>query len=99
MPNAYISGTGGYVPPTVVTNADLIEKYGVDTTDEWIQKRTGIQARRFAEAGVGSSDMAVEASRQALEAAGLAPQDLDMILFATLSPEFSFPGAGVLLQE
>ena len=99
MPNAYISGTGGYVPPTVVTNADLIEKYGVDTTDAWIQKRTGIQARRFAEAGVGSSDMALEASRQALEAAGLAPQDLDMILFATLSPEFSFPGAGVLLQE
>ena len=51
MPNAYISGTGFYVPPTVVTNDDLVEKYGIETSDEWIQKRTGIQERRYAEAG------------------------------------------------
>lgn len=99
MPNAYISGTGGYVPERVVTNDDLVEQYGIDTNHEWIHRRTGIEERRYAEEGVGSADLGLEASKRALDAAGLEPHDLDMILFATLSPEYCFPGSGVFLQE
>ncbi len=99
MTNAYISGTGFHVPPDVVTNDDLIRRFGVDTTHEWIVQRTGIEQRRFAEAGVGTSDMALEAARSALAQAGLRPQDLDLIVFATLSPEHAFPGSGVYLQR
>ena len=71
MPNAYISGTGFYVPPTVVTNDDLVRQYGIDTSDEWIQKRTGIQERRFAEEGQTTSDFGAHAAKEAIEAAGL----------------------------
>ncbi len=99
MRNAYISGSGGYVPPRVVTNDDLVEQYGIDTSDEWIQKRTGIKERRFAADGVGTADLALPASQQAIEAAGLEPRDIDMILFASLSPDHVFPGSGVLLGE
>jgi 3-oxoacyl-[acyl-carrier-protein] synthase-3 len=99
VPNAYISGTGGYVPPRVVTNDDLVNDYGMDTTHEWIVKRTGIEARRFAEEGVGSADLAVPAARDAIAAAGLEPKDIDLIVFATLSPEHCFPGSGVYLQQ
>ena len=99
MPNAYISGTGSYLPPRVVTNDDLARDYGIDTTDEWIQKRTGIKERRFAEQGMGSAEMGARAARQAVEAAGIEAKDLDMILFASLSPDFHFPGSGVLVQE
>ena len=99
MTNAYISGTGFHVPPGVVTNDDLIHRFGIDTTHEWIVQRTGIEQRRFAEAGVGSSDMAAEAARAALAQAGLRPHDLDLIVFATLSPEHAFPGSGVYLQH
>lgn len=99
MPNAYISGTGGYVPPRVVTNDDLVKDFGIDTSHEWILQRTGIEERRFAEAGVCSADMAVPAAEMALERAGLQKSDLDMIVFATLSPKHAFPGDGVYLQE
>lgn len=99
MLNAYISGTGFYVPPRVVTNADLAREYGIDTTHEWILQRTGIEERRFAAEGVGSSDLAVKASEDAIERAGIKKTDLDMILFATLSPEHCFPGSGVHLQR
>jgi 3-oxoacyl-[acyl-carrier-protein] synthase-3 len=99
VPNAYISGTGGYVPPTVVTNDDLRTKYGIDTDHEWIHKRTGINERRFSEAGVRTSDLGYEASVLALEAAGLQATDLDLILFATLSPDMHCPGSGVFLQR
>ncbi|GAC1546392.1 MAG: ketoacyl-ACP synthase III [Polyangiales bacterium] len=99
MPNAYVSGTGFYVPPGVVTNDDLAKRYGIDTTHEWIVQRTGIEQRRFAEEGVGSADLATHASKMALEAAGLTPHDLDMIVFATLSPDHCFPGSGVYLQQ
>ena len=99
MVRAYISGTGSYVPPRVVTNDDLITTYGVATTHDWIVQRTGIEARRFADAGVGTADMALEASRAALAQAGLRPQDLDLIIVATLSPEHAFPGSGVFLQR
>jgi 3-oxoacyl-[acyl-carrier-protein] synthase III len=97
--NATITGTGFYVPPRVVTNDDLIREYGIETSDEWIQQRTGILERRFAEPGVGSSDLALEASTMALADAGIVARDLDMIIFATLSPDHCFPGAGVYLQD
>lgn len=99
MPNAYISATGYYVPPRVVTNDDLVNTYGIETSHEWIVQRTGIEARRFAEEGVGSADLGLFAARQALERGGLSARDLDMIVFATLSPEHAFPGSGVYLQQ
>jgi 3-oxoacyl-[acyl-carrier-protein] synthase-3 len=96
--SARITGTGFYVPPRVVTNDDLA-KMGIDTTSEWIIQRTGIEERRYAEEGVGTSDLALPAARAAIERAGLQPRDLDLIVFATLSPEMAFPGSGVLLQQ
>ena len=94
---AKIEGTGLYVPPDVYTNADLAKL--MDTSDEWIQQRTGIKERRFAQDGVGVSDLAVLAAQNALEMAYLKPKDLDMIIFATLSPDYYFPGPGVFLQD
>jgi len=99
MPNAYISGTGGYVPPRVVTNDDLREQYGIDTTHDWIVQRTGIEERRYAEPGTGSSDLAVPACEEAIKNAGITPKDIDMILFCTLSPDIHFPGSGCFLQR
>jgi 3-oxoacyl-[acyl-carrier-protein] synthase-3 len=98
VPHAYISGTGFFVPPRVVTNDDLVAM-GVDTTHDWIVQRTGIEARRFADEGVGTSDLAVPAASDALARAGIAARDLDLIVFATLSPDMAFPGSGVLLQQ
>ena len=99
MLNAYISGTGMYVPPRSVTNDDLKNVYGIDTTHDWIVQRTGIEARRWAPEGVGSSEMGTLAAKDALENAKLKARDLDMILFATLSPDMCFPGSGPLLQQ
>jgi len=98
LPNAYISGTGFHVPDDVVSNEELSKRYGIDTSHEWIVKRTGIEARRFAPAGVGTSDLAVPAVEMALERAELAKTDIGMIIFATLSPDHAFPGSGVYLQ-
>jgi 3-oxoacyl-[acyl-carrier-protein] synthase-3 len=95
--NAFISGTGFYVPPRVVTNADLVAM-GIDTTNEWIIQRTGIEERRYSEAGVGTADLALPAAKDAIARAGLSARDLDLIVFATLSPDMAFPGCGVLLQ-
>jgi 3-oxoacyl-[acyl-carrier-protein] synthase-3 len=83
----------------VVTNHDLVDVYGMDTSDEWIVRRTGVSERRFAEPGVATSDLAVEAARQAVEAAGIAPRDLDLIVASTLSPDKAFPGIGVYVQR
>jgi len=91
-----ISGTGYYVPPKIVSNHDL-EKL-MDTSDEWIRQRTGIVYRRFAEEGVGTSDLAVEAARRAAENAGVDLSEIDFIVAATLSPDYYFPGIGVLVQ-
>jgi 3-oxoacyl-[acyl-carrier-protein] synthase-3 len=99
LPNAYISGTGFYVPPRVVTNDDLRTQYGIETDNEWIVKRTGIEERHFAEAGLCSSDLAVPAVERALVSAGLQKTDLDLIVFCTLSPDMAFPGSGVFLQR
>lgn len=92
-----ILGTGRYLPPRIVTNHEL-EKL-MDTSDEWIQQRTGIRERRFVDEGVGSSDLGLPAALRAMEVAGLSPQELDFLVFATLSPDYTFPGSGCLLQD
>ena len=97
MPSVRIVGTGSYVPAKVLTNADL-EKL-VDTSDEWIVTRTGISERRIAPEEEATSDLALRASRAALEAAGLDPADLDMILVATITPDMMFPSTACVLQE
>jgi len=95
--HAYVAGTGYYVPPRVVTNQDLIDG-GIETTNEWIVARTGIEARRFSIDGEGPSDLALPAAREAIERAGLQVEDIDFLIFATLSPEHAFPGSGCYLQ-
>ena len=97
MTRSRITGIGFHVPERVVTNADLEKR--MDTTDAWIVERTGIRERRFVEPGVGSTDLALEASRKALADAGRRPEDVDFIVFATISPDYVFPGCGVLLQD
>jgi 3-oxoacyl-[acyl-carrier-protein] synthase-3 len=98
MPRTKIAGIGSYVPKNVVTNNDLV-KY-MDTSDEWIQERTGIKERRFADrTKETTTTMAVEAAKIAIERAGISSQDIDFIIFATLSPDYYFPGCGVLLQR
>ena len=97
MPNPYISGTGFYLPPRIVTN-DEISTY-MDTSDEWIQERTGIKERHYVEKGEGPSDIAIPATKQALNAAGLKVSDIDFIIFATSTPDFYAPGSGCLIQE
>jgi 3-oxoacyl-[acyl-carrier-protein] synthase III len=98
MPRSAILGVGHYVPTKVVTNDDLAKL--MPTSDEWIQQRTGIKERRFIERdGVGASDLAVPAAKMALERAGRSVRDVDMIVFATLSPDVNFPGSGCFLGE
>ncbi len=98
MPLSKIAGIGKYVPANVVTNNDLI-KY-MDTNDEWIQERTGIQERRYAHrTEETTTTMAVEAAKIAIERAGTTAQEIDFIVFATLSPDYYFPGCGVLVQR
>ena len=93
-----IAGVGKYLPKNVITNNDL-KKY-MDTSDEWIKERTGIQERRYADrTGETTTTMAVEAAKMAMERAGTTAQDIDFIVFATLSPDYYFPGCGVLLQR
>lgn len=99
MRNAFISGTGFYAPPRVVTNDDLRTVYGIDTTHDWIVQRTGIEERHFADEGVGTADLAVPAAEEALRRAGLEKKDIDLIIFCTLSPDAVFPGSGVFLQK
>ncbi|MEO5647615.1 MAG: beta-ketoacyl-ACP synthase III [Chitinophagaceae bacterium] len=98
MNNSKIAGIGYYVPEKVVTNDDLT-KY-MDTSDEWIQERTGIKERRYAKRfGETTTTMGVEAAKIAIERAGITALDIDFIVFATLSPDYFFPGCGVLLQR
>ena len=92
-----IAGTGSYLPERVVTNHDL-EKM-VDTTDEWIRTRTGIERRHVAAAGETTVDLAEHATRRALEAAGVAPEEVDFIAFGTTTPDLIFPNCGTLLQK
>ncbi len=92
-----ITGTGMHVPPRVVTNHDL--EALMDTSDEWIQQRSGIRERRFADEETGPADLALQASLRALEAAGLTAEDLDLVVVATLTPDYYFPGTSALLQD
>jgi len=91
-----IVGTGGYLPPKVVTNDDLAKQ--MDTTDEWIRTRTGIRQRHIAEPSQASSDLGVEASRAAFAAARIAPHDIDLIIVATATPDYIFPSTACIMQ-
>lgn len=98
MPRTLIAGIGMYVPEHIITN-QYLTKY-MDTSDEWIQERTGIKERRFAHRTLETTTtMGVEASKIAIERAGITSADIDFIIFATLSPDYYFPGCGVLLQR
>jgi 3-oxoacyl-[acyl-carrier-protein] synthase III len=98
MRRSTILGVGSYVPSRVVTNHELAKL--MTTSDDWIVQRTGIKERRFIEhSGIGASDLAVPASRAAMAHAGVAPEQIDAIVFATLSPDYTFPGSGCLLGD
>lgn len=98
MPNAIIKGMGFYVPENVVKNADL--ETMMETNDAWIQERTGIEERRWVIPGEDTtSGMGVKAAKKAIANAGIATTDVDFIIFATLSPDYYFPGPGVQVQE
>ena len=91
-----IAGTGSYLPEQIVTNFDLEKK--MDTTDEWIRTRTGIERRHIAADGQTTVDLAEIAARRAIEAAGVTPAEIDFIVFGTTTPDLVFPNCGVLLQ-
>src|SRR5262245_10874176 len=95
--NSRILGLGHYVPERVVTNADLTRV--MDTSDEWIQQRTGIRERHFVSADAGPADLGLFAARDALREAGVKASDLDLVLLATLSPDIDFPCGASLLQR
>jgi len=98
MPNAKIAGIGFYVPEQVVTNFDLMRH--MDTTDEWIQERSGIVERRYAKRHEETTSvLGANAAKIAIERAGITKEDVDFIIFATLSPDYFFPGCGVLMQR
>ena len=97
MPKSKIKGVGFYVPDNVIKNSDLEEI--MDTSDEWIQERTGIKERRWVEGDLTTSLMGTYASKIAIKNAKISKNDIDFIIFATLSPDYFFPGSGVLLQK
>ncbi len=99
MYHSKIAGLGFYVPENIVTNDDLSKL--MDTNDEWIQERTGIKERRHVQIGDGNTttSMGVKAAQIAIERSGVAKEDIDFIVFATLSPDYYFPGPGVLVQR
>ncbi|WP_127752531.1 beta-ketoacyl-ACP synthase III [Devosia sp. 1566] len=91
-----IRGVGAYLPEKILTNAELAKM--VDTSDEWIQQRVGIKERHIAAEGQFTSDLAVAAAQQALDAAGMTPHDIDLIIVATTTPDYTFPAAATLVQ-
>ncbi|WP_349742786.1 beta-ketoacyl-ACP synthase III [Roseateles cavernae] len=99
---ARILGTGSYLPPKRLSNADLaaqLARDGIETSNEWIVERTGIHARHFADDGVAASDLALPAARAALESAGVAADEIDLIIVATSTPDMVFPSTAALLQH
>ena len=97
-----ITGTGSHLPPRRVTNAELVARLaqqGIESSDQWIRERTGIRARHFAEPGVFASDLGAEAARKALESAGVAAQEIDLIIVATSTPDMVFPSTATILQH
>jgi len=96
-----IAGTGSHLPPRRLSNDDLARQLaaqGIETSDQWIVDRTGIRARHFAADGVACSDMALDAARHALEAAACKPEDVDLIIVATSTPDMVFPSTACILQ-
>ena len=96
MTRAVIAGSGAAIPPRRVTNAMLSRI--MDTSDEWIRERSGVEARHYVEPGTATSDLGAQAARSALEAAGVDAREVDLVVFATMTPDHFFPGAGGLLQ-
>ena len=97
-----IVGTGSYLPPRRLTNADLVRQLaqrGIETSDEWIVERTGIRARHFVDDGVNASDLAEQAARRALQAAGCSAEELDLIIVATSTPDMVFPSTAAIVQR
>src|SRR5580700_748768 len=94
---AKITGVAGYVPPRVVTNLDLEKR--VDTSDEWIRTRTGIRERHYADPGVASSHLGTEAAKKLLAAKGVQPDEIDMIVVATVTPDMLFPATACIIQD
>ncbi len=102
MTYAKIIGTGSYLPPRRVTNDELaatLAEKGIETSDEWIVSRSGISARHYAAPDVTSSDLAVKAAEQAIEAAGLDRQQIDLIIVATSTPDYVFPSCACMVQQ
>ena len=97
MHRSRIAGIGMAVPKRVVTNNDLAAK--METSHEWIVERTGIEERHWVDPGEGGAEMATKAAKEAIERAGITAKDIDLIIYATLSPDFNFPGTGVFVQR
>jgi len=97
LPNSRIVGLGKYLPPCVVTNDSLTR--WMDTSDEWIQQRTGIRERRYIEEDAGAADLGALAAREALDRAGLRAEQMDLVLFATLSPDHDFPASACVMSR
>ncbi|OEH85776.1 3-oxoacyl-ACP synthase [Desulfuribacillus stibiiarsenatis] len=95
--NVGIIGTGSFLPAKTITNKDL--ETLVDTTDEWIRSRTGIEERRMVEESVAASDLGVEAAKKALEDANISAEEIDLIIVATLTPDYTFPSTACIVQE
>ena len=99
MRNTRILGVGMYLPEREITNQKLEAMEELQTSDEWIRQRTGILTRRFVSEGQSGTDLAVQASQEAIKNANLSPDDIDFIIYATLSPDYFFPGNGCFLQD
>jgi 3-oxoacyl-[acyl-carrier-protein] synthase-3 len=96
MPRSIIVGSGSQIPPNLVTNAMLARI--MDTSDRWIRERTGVETRYFVDSGTSSTDLGVAAAARALAAAGVGPREIDIVVFATMTPDYYMPGCGGLLQ-
>jgi len=94
-----ITGTGSYLPGAPIDNRTLIAMHGIDSSDEWIVERTGIRTRHLAPAGVAASDLALVACQRALAAAGCQPNDIDLVVLATSTPDYVFPSTATILQD
>jgi len=97
--NAYIAGTGSYLPERVMANSEFAEELNLETSDDWIRERTGIRRRHLAAVGEKTSDMALAASLPAIEAAGIAAGDIDLVLVATTTPDKVFPSTACILHR
>ena len=96
MPRSVLAASGAYIAPNLVTNERLAQI--MDTSDDWIRERTGVETRYFVDRGTCTTDLGERAARQALERAGVAPGDIDLVVFATMTPDYYFPGCAPLLQ-